>query len=437
MKLAYTILRLGWTRVCLALALFSLTLGAALSLPPPPEAAINHLEHIWVKQYTTYLGNPAPRVFRSPGHLQQTLGLIEQQSGVPTAYIYLMSQPQRLQLILVTAQGQPVVKYLPAVDQKTLMGVVEKFRQAVSDPRQFTDYKTPGQQLYDWLIAPLMPQIKAHRIRSLVICAGAGLRSLPFAALWDGQGFLVQSYSLSLVPAYNLVLAPRLHRPLEQAPVLAMGAADFPNQTGAPLPFVPLELAMATHTQGGKFFLNQAFTPTNLQTQIRDFPYLIVHLATHGQFLPGAVQNSYIQFWDRRLDLEQLPAMDLGQLPADLLVLSACETALGNQQAELGFAGLAVQGRVRSALGSLWFISDQGTFALMSAFYHHLHEGPLKAQALQAAQLDLLQGRVTLERGQLVSEGGAAPLPGLAQAQPLDLTHPYYWAPFTLVGSSF
>ncbi len=165
----------------------------------------------------------------------------------------------------------------------------------------------------------------------------------------------------------------------------------------------------------------------------------IVHLATHADFQAGDTSNSYIQLWDSQLKINQLQQMGW-QLPpqVELLVLSACRTALGDIDVELGFAGLAVQAGVKSALASLWYVSDGGTLALMSKFYHQLSQPDvtIKALALRRAQIAMLRGEAGVEDGKLHLPGLQAPIPlppGLPEEQ--DFSHPYYWAAFTMIGS--
>ena len=123
----------------------------------------------------------------------------------------------------------------------------------------------------------------------------------------------------------------------------------------------------------------------------------------------------------------------------EILVLSACRTALGDEQAELGFAGLAVQAGVKSALASLWYVSDEGTLGLMTEFYTHLSQVKIKSEALRTAQLAMIQGDVIIESGQLrgsSARGAVVQLPqGLTQLEAMNLSHPYYWAGFTMIGS--
>jgi CHAT domain-containing protein len=148
--------------------------------------------------------------------------------------------------------------------------------------------------------------------------------------------------------------------------------------------------------------------------------------------------------WDQKLSIPRLQAFvksigwnDPKTVPVDLLVLSACKTAIGDANAELGFAGLALATGVKSTLASLWSVSDLGTLALMSEFYNALGQGAGKAQALRKAQLQLLQGKVSLQNGKLITrEGNALSLPPeLAQQSELDLSHPYFWSSFMLFGN--
>jgi CHAT domain-containing protein len=259
------------------------------------------------------------------------------------------------------------------------------------------------------------------------------LRSIPLAALHDGKGFIIERYSVGLMP--SLALTDTRYRDVRNLNVLAMGADKFSQ--AKPLPSVPVELAAITDgLWKGKSFLNQGFTLKNLKEARNEEAYGIIHLATHAEFLPGKPSNSYIQFWDTKLRLDQLPLLSLNKPPVELLVLSACRTALGDTGAELGFAGLAVQAGVKSALGSLWYVSDDGTFGLMTEFYQKLKEAPIKAEALRVAQLAMIRGEVRLQGGKLVTTGGNFPLPAnLAQLRDKNLTHPYYWSSFTMIGN--
>jgi CHAT domain-containing protein len=215
-----------------------------------------------------------------------------------------------------------------------------------------------------------------------------------------------------------------------------MGASEF--QGLDPLPAVPTELDSVTQTRPGSLqFLNADFTLDNLRRESRSQAYGIIHLATHAAFpaeTDDSVENSYIQLWDQRVRFQDLRSLGWHHEPqVELLVLSACETALGDPRAELGFAGLAVQTGVKSALASLWKVSDVGTLGLMASFYEHLNDPDItiKAEALRQAQLALLRGEVAIENGSI----GEIPLPAAFVNAQGDLSHPFFWSGFTLVGS--
>jgi CHAT domain-containing protein len=369
---------------------------------------------------------------------QKILSEIASNTGKTPAIVYAFTQQEQLQLILVTPQGTPILRTIHAANRTALLEKVTALRSEITNPskRRTTSYRASAQQLYQWLIAPLEPSLKAQKIDTLAFSLDPGLRSLPIAALHDGQQFLVEKYNIGLIPSINLV--DTRYQDIKNAKILAMGASKFASQN--PLPAVPVELSTITKQLGSdKFFLNEAFTLSNLKSQRASEPFGIIHLATHGEFKPGAASNSYIQLSDTQLRLDQLRRLGWNKPPVELLVLSACRTALGDEQAELGFGGLAVAAGVKSALASLWYVSDEGTLGLMSEFYGQLKSAPIKAEALRQAQIAMLKGQVNLEGGQLRLSGGESVgvelPPELASSGNHNLAHPYYWAAFTMIGS--
>jgi CHAT domain-containing protein len=214
-----------------------------------------------------------------------------------------------------------------------------------------------------------------------------------------------------------------------------MGAAKFPDLK--PLPAVPVELSMITSSLWkGKSFLNDAFTLENLKSQRQKQPFGLIHLATHATFKPGAASNSYIELWDTKLRMNQLSQLGWNNPSVELLVLSACRTALGDEQAELGFAGLAIQAGVKSAIASLWSVNDEGTLGLMTSLYQQLKQAPIKSEGLRQAQISMLKGQVNISSGKLVTSSQSISLPPeLAKLSKKSLAHPYYWSAFTIIGS--
>ncbi|MBE9124706.1 MULTISPECIES: CHAT domain-containing protein [unclassified Coleofasciculus] len=342
----------------------------------------------------------------------------------------------QLELLLITSQGQPIRQRVGVTRQQVLQ-VAQQFRSDVTDVGDSQGYLPTSQQLYQWLVSPLEDALQAKEINNLTFILDKGLRSIPLAALHDGQQFIVENYSVGLMP--SLSLTDNRYVDVKNLPVLAMGVSQFREQKA--LPAVPLELSIITNQlRSGKSFLNESFTLDNLKQARTKKSFGIIHLATHGEFVPAQPSNSYIQLWDTKLPLAQLRQLGWHDPPVELLVLSACRTAVGDVENELGFAGLAVQTGVKSVLASLLYVNDEGTLALMSEFYRQLSQPDvkIKAEALRRAQVAMLKGQVRLEEGQLKGLGqlSSIPLPPeMAARVNQDLSHPYYWAGFTMIGS--
>ena len=245
---------------------------------------------------------------------------------------------------------------------------------------------------------------------------------------------------MATVPSFGLT--DTRYVSLKDSPILAMGASEFTEQNA--LPTMPLELeTILRNPRQGKSFLNEQFTISNFRAQNSlETPFPIIHLGTHAEFKAGNVGDSYIQFYDDKLKIPQLQELsnELGwnsdASPVELLVLSACVTAFGDTESELGFAGLAVQAGAKSALASLWQVSDLGTLALMGEFYDQLGDTLVKAEALRQTQLQMLEGTVMVNDGAVnLSNGENLALPSEFPGGSLSLDHPYFWSSFTLIGN--
>ena len=395
------------------------------------------MDIFYTEQVGSYINQETPRNLQSFTAIQERVRAIARQTGKKPAIIYVLSRPEQLDLIVVPPSGIPIHKSIPAAKGKTLMQVAANLRAELLSPSKINSqrYLPPSQQLYQWIIAPLEADLKAQGIDTLVFTMDAGLRTLPLAALHDGSQFLVEKYSIGLVPSVNLT--DTNYESVKDAEVLAMGASQFTNNK--PLLAVPAELNAIASEWKGESFLNQTFTLNNLRSQRRAQAYRIIHLATHGEFKPGVPSNSYIELSDTRLTLDRVRELGWNQPPkVELLVLSACKTAVGDEGVELGFAGLAVQAGVKSVLASLWYVSDQGTLGLMAEFYHHLKVAPIKAEALRQAQIAMIKGQVRIENGRLILSNLNKELelpPELAKLGNENLSHPYYWSAFTMIGS--
>lgn len=407
--------------------------------------ALSDLEAQRAQEFSDYFGQDLSAAELTPVEVQQILKDIRTQTGNHTAIVYMSSpqsstraggDPQPLEWLIFTADADPVRITMPLVTAADLEATIADFRNNLftSLRRRSTSYLEPSQQLYDWLIYPLETVLGPEALDTVLFSMDGGLRSLPLAALHDGEQFLVEKYSLGSVPSISLMSSE--YKPLAGGNVLAMGASVFKEL--APLPAVPAEVEAITNLWPGESFLNESFTRENLLQQRQQTPYEIIHLATHAEFKSGTAENSYIQLWDDKLRLSELSHLGWDNPTVELLVLSACQTAVGDPNAEMGFAGLSVVSGVRSAVASLWSVSDAGTLALMAEFYDQLTQSPVKAEALRQAQLAMLNGEVRIEQNHLARGIGVQALalpPDVAALNGADLSHPYYWSGFTMIGS--
>ncbi len=399
---------------------------------------IKKVEAKWERAYEKYFRRNFVNYNRSADKIAQHLKNISQQTSVNPAVIWAIPKPKFLQLLLVTPNNRLVMEKIRSADAIALDSIVTQFNIAIAD-RHSRKYLPPAKQLYKWIFAPFESYLEAENIDTILLCTGPKLRSLPFAALHDGEKFAIEKYNLALIPAFNLsdTNYEANDEGQENKQVLAMGASEFKEHPA--LPGVAVELHIITpQLWAGRKIMNQDFTLENLQSAHQQGEYDIIHLATHSEFRSGSPDNSYIQFSDRPLGLDQFASLNLGNPPVDLLVLSSCETALGDKDAELGFAGLAIQTGAKSVLASLWPINDAGTVALMSEFYQDLKQTPIKAEALKQAQLTMLEGKVSFVAGQLRGSEVSVPLPPALtnlNIEQQELAHPFYWAGFTMIGN--
>jgi CHAT domain-containing protein len=385
--------------------------------------------------------------------LQSTLNRAADKTGIQTGLVYVQfvadgaadpTNPDTypLAIVLATGRAQPIRQIVPGVTRATVTAMANELRARITNPleRHTTSYLPAAQQLYRWLIAPMETAFEQEQVKNLVFVMDWGLKSLPVGALHDGERFLVQRYSVGQIPSMALIFAyadsPITDLRNNQAQVLAMGASKF--ETLPPLPFVPLELQTVASDRD-QILLNEAFTLTNLHQQRSSNPTNVVHIATHAEF-QGTGRRSYVQLWgNEQLQTSQLRDLRLDSPPVELLVLSACRTAVGDRESELGFAGLSVNAGVKTAIASLWYVSDAGTLALMNRLYTHLDTAPTKAEALRQAQLDLIEGRGRLSATELTTNDRSISLPlphGVDRLVPDgSLAHPYFWSGFTLVGT--
>ncbi|MEO0804725.1 MAG: CHAT domain-containing protein [Cyanobacteria bacterium J06643_4] len=337
-----------------------------------------------------------------------------------------------LNLSVVLPAGELVSYQLP-VTRSQASRQVRLLRSAVSDPDDRVGYRPLTRQLYQWLLAPLEEDLAAQNIHNLMYALDDGLRTAPIAAMRDYQGFSLERYGISVVPSVGLMQADF---PMSvRRSTVAMGISEFVSDQ--PLPAVPVELeAVKAIVPVSQTILNEGSTVQALASvQALEQPG-VLHLATHATFDNRSADSSYIQMWDQPLSMKEFSTLGWGDSDLELLILSACSTALSGRNSELGFAGLAAAAGVDATVGSLWEVSDVGTLALMREFYAQLEATDVRFEALRQAQLSLLRGNTRIEGGDLVTDQGKIDLPDdwdLPDSATLD--HPFFWSAFTMIGN--
>ena len=321
--------------------------------------------------------------------------------------IYPILLSERTALLVSAADGSlelvsvPVGREAVETEARALRAQLE--RQATRR------YLAHAQRLYDWLIRPLEPKLDASGTDTLVFVPDGALLMIPMASLHDGERFLVEKFALATTPGFDLVDPAPVDR---EAPQALLAGISKSVGGEAPLPNVVEELRVVDALLGAEVMLNEAFLRADLREALEDRNFSIIHIATHAQFSADP-NDTFLLAWDGRLGLDEL-SEDVGLFrfrdePLELLTLSACETARGDDRAGLGLSGMAVKAGARSVLGSLWSVNDPAATALVEAFYTRLMAGDSRAQALRAAQLGLLAD--------------------------FRYRHPAYWAPFLLIGT--
>ena len=333
------------------------------------------------------------------------------------ATIYPIVTSEKL-AVLTSIPGQPIKLHTQDITPNEIESKVKdlrgQFNPAASNKRR----KAQSQEFYSWLVEPSVKDLKAAEIETLVFILDSGLRNLPVSALYDGEQYLVENYAIALTPGLQL-LSSQIEPKNIKAVVAGLSEA---NQGFAALPGVNTEVQEIATSIDSKLLLNKEFTKERLRQTLKattEAP--ILHLATHGQFSSKA-EETFILTWDDRIDVNELEQLLKVReetpklIPIELLVLSACKTAQGDDKAALGIAGIALKSGARSTLGTLWSVSDESTALLIERVYEQIASAKgnevipkNKAQILRQAQLELIQSE--------------------------QFNHPYYWAPFVLVGN--
>jgi CHAT domain-containing protein len=386
-----------------------------------------------------------------------------------TAVIYPIILPDRLELLV--SIGSEIRQYTQPVDADTLQ--VRSRRLADSLRKATDDVTDHAEKLYEWLIAPIESELSRNNVKTLVIVPDGVLRLIPMAALHDGKQYLIERYAIASSSGLTLFntspLAKRGPKTLlaamsEPGPVVnhlpqmildgvarsdergyeskevshtrALPIGDNETQIRKTrsayleklendpqfkanvkkrlsLPGVEKEIDVMRKWLPHTLLMNSAFTVEGFRQQVVQEPYSVVHIASHGIF-GGTAETSFIMAYDDIINIDELDRLlksdKFKQQPMELLTLSACQTAEGDDRAPLGLSGIALKANVRSALGSLWPVDDAAAAKLMPEFYKTmLQPDTSKAQALQQAQLTVMKDK--------------------------QHEHPYFWASFILVGN--
>lgn len=327
----------------------------------------------------------------------------------PTAaVVYPILLPDRIELLVTLPTG--LKRVTVPVGAETLTEEVRQFRRKL-ERRTTREFLQHGQKLYDWLIRPLEAEMVSARIDTFVFVPDGPLRTIPMAALHDGRQFLVEKYALAITPGLNLTDP----RPLNRANtrVLVVGVTEA-VQGFPPLPYVAAEVeALRKVFENSTILLDREFRAAAFEKKLKEERFTILHIASHGEF-GGEVEKTFLLAFDEKLTIHRLDQLvgvfKYRDEPLELLTLSACETAEGDDRAALGLAGVAVKAGARSAVATLWNINDQAAADLIAEFYRLLQDPSIsRAVALQRAQVKTLRDP--------------------------RYDHPGFWSPFLLINN--
>lgn len=326
------------------------------------------------------------------------------------AVIYPIILPDHLAVIL-SLPGQPLRYYETTLSETEVENSLNQTLQSLNLAFSNKQRLRLSQEVYNWLIRPAQEQLVASKVKTLVFVLDGSLRNLPMAVLHDGKQYLIEKYSLALAPSLQLTDPT----PLQQGELKTLTAGiTQPRQGFSALVNVAREVEQIQSELPSVVMLDRSFTSDAFRNRMESSYFPIVHIATHGQFSSKA-EETFVLTWDSRINAKQFdailqPANQGNKKAIALLVLSACQTAQGDKRATLGLAGVALRAGAQSTLATLWRVNDVATADLMSVFYRDLTNSTItKAEALRHAQLTLLQNP--------------------------EYQHPFYWAPFVLVGN--
>lgn len=322
---------------------------------------------------------------------------VTEESDATAAKLYPMLLSGRLAVVL-ELPNQPLQYHEVLLSRQEIEQTLQQLRHDLSASDRTPEAITGLQAVYQWLIAPFQPALDDNsQIQTLVFVLDGELRNIPMAALHDGNQYLINQYAVAVAPRLKLFQPSARSADLK----VFLGGVGEP-QTVADRRFAEItNLAPELNTieqlvDANPPLLNEAFTQANLEQQLSQENFSAIHLKTHGVFSSDPEETFIVAYQDL------ITSQELGHLirtsrlgdasPIELLVLSACSTAQGDDRAVLGLAGIAVQSGTRSAVSTLWEAQDVPNTQLMIRFYRELLNPDItKAQALRLAQLHLIE----------------------------------------------
>lgn len=343
-----------------------------------------------------------------------------------TAVISTVIYDDKTAVILILPQQINKYKWYK-VKRKKLNENINNFRKSLQTVSE--DYNIEiSKDIYNWMIAPFQAELDSAGVNKLVFIHDGILRSVPMSALHDGKQFLIEKYAIATTPSLKLTDPKPLNR--QNLRVLALGMSQKAEVNGKlfrPLDGVIQEVKQVLEKISGKKLVDRELTKKNIKQELRKEVYSILHIATHGKFGTEPEKtfivmgkndgdkgdNKILKF--NELD-KLIRKISLNREPLEMLTLTACETATGNNRSALGLAGIAVQAGAKTAIASLWSLGDEVAVIFANDFYQKLNSHPnmSKAEVLQAVQKSFLQ------KGTTANE---------------DYKHPGYWSPLVMVGN--
>lgn len=305
---------------------------------------------------------------------------------------------------------------------------IAEFRKGLITTGTINYDKTTAAQLYDWIIRPFAEDIKPDKIKTLVFIQDEFLRSVPMAALYDHQEkkYLVETYAVATTPSLRLTAPKVSYRQSQKALILGLTKeATIDGKSFDPLSWVSEEVSVVesifpNHTS----LIDDNFSPESFGQKLDKTTYSILHIASHAQFGIIPEDTFIVTGQNQKLTISQLEDslrnLNSKSDSVELLTLTACKTAVGDDRSTLGLAGVALQVGVKSAIASLWSIEDDSTSELVKTFYtNYRNDGISIAQALQTAQIRMINAK------KLPPSEGINP----------KYDHPGYWAAMIVIGN--